>query len=134
MRHVVQPFARSVLSQNRGADGRLGRVRVFLGMIFIAAALRAYGATASAELKEGTLGRFVRMALDCVHREYPNKIAHVLQGDADAKPPRELTPAFYGCFDWHSAVHGHWLLARGARLYPDAPWAADARAALARNL
>jgi len=80
------------------------------------------------------LGRFVRMALDCVHREYPNKIAHVSQGDADVKPPRELTPAFYGCFDWHSAVHGHWLLARGARLYPDATWAADARAALARNL
>ncbi len=78
--------------------------------------------------------RFVRLALDCVHREYPNKIAHVLSGDADAKPPRELTPSFYGCFDWHSAVHGHWLLARAARLHPDAPFAADARAALARSL
>ena len=68
--------------------------------------------------------RFAALALACVGQEYPNKIAHVLAGDADVRPPRELTPAFYGCFDWHSAVHGHWLLARLARLYPDAPFAA----------
>ncbi len=48
--------------------------------------------------------RFAELALSCVHREYPNKIAHVMAGDADARPPRELTPAFYGCYDWHSAV------------------------------
>lgn len=78
--------------------------------------------------------RFARLALDCVHREYPNKIAHVLQGDADARPPRELTPAFYGCFDWHSAVHGHWLLARLARTFPAEPFAGEARAALAKSL
>lgn len=78
--------------------------------------------------------RFARLALDCVHREYPNKIAHTMASDADARPPRELTPAFYGCYDWHSSVHGHWLLARLARLYPDAPFTAGARAALARSL
>jgi len=59
---------------------------------------------------------FANLALSCVHREYPNKIAHVLISDDDAQTPRQLTPAFYGCFDWHSAVHGHWLLARLARL------------------
>lgn len=75
-------------------------------------------------------GRFARLALDCVHREYPNKISHVLVGDADARPPRELTPLFFGCFDWHSAVHGHWLLARLARQYPQSDFAADARGAL----
>ena len=74
--------------------------------------------------------RLGNLALACVHREYPNKIAHVLNGDADVKPPRELTPAFYGCYDWHSAVHGHWLLARLARRFPDAPLAARAREAL----
>ena len=74
--------------------------------------------------------RFARLALACVHREYPNKIAHVLQSDADVLPPRELTPIFYGCFDWHSAVHGHWLLVRLLRLFPDAPFAAEAREAL----
>jgi hypothetical protein len=78
--------------------------------------------------------RFARLALACVGKEYPNKIAHVLDGDADVKPPRELTPAFFGCYDWHSAVHGHWLLARLARRMPEAPFAAEARAALARSL
>jgi hypothetical protein len=85
-------------------------------------------------LDEAAAGRFARLALDCVHREYPNKIAHVMNADADAKPPRELTPAFCGCFDWHSSVHGHWLLARLARLYPSAPFAAEARAALGKSL
>ena len=81
-----------------------------------------------------TAERFARLALACVHQEYPNKIAHTLSGDADVKPPRELTPTFYGCYDWHSAVHGHWLLARLARLAPAAPFAAEARAALGRSL
>lgn len=80
------------------------------------------------------LAPFVAMALDCVHRAYPNQIAHLMRGDADARPPRALTPVFYGCFDWHSAVHGHWLLARAARVYPDAPFAEAARAALAASL
>jgi DUF2891 family protein len=78
--------------------------------------------------------RFASLALACVHKEYPNKIAHTMQSDADAKPPRELTPAFYGCYDWHSSVHGHWLLARLTRLSPDAPWAKQARAALEQSL
>ncbi len=78
--------------------------------------------------------RFARMALACVHKEYPNKIAHSLNSDADVKPPRELTPAFYGCFDWHSSVHGHWLLVRSIRLFPQAPFVADARRALAQSL
>ena len=81
-----------------------------------------------------TAERFARLALACVGKEYPNKIAHVLNGDEDVKPPRELTPAFFGCYDWHSAVHGHWLLARLARTLPDAPFAAEARAALSRSL
>ena len=72
------------------------------------------------ELEAQAAARFAQLALDCVHTEYPNKISHVMQGDTDARPPRALTPAFYGCFDWHSSVHGHWLLARLSRLYPDA--------------
>ncbi|BCS35421.1 hypothetical protein TBR22_A46480 [Luteitalea sp. TBR-22] len=77
--------------------------------------------------------KLAALALACVHQEYPNKIAHTMASDADAKAPRDLTPVFYGCFDWHSAVHGHWLLARVARLYPGTPLAAKAEAALARN-
>jgi len=86
-------------------------------------------------LDSATAERFAQLALACIHREYPNKTGHhVLVSVRDARPPRELTPAFYGCFDWHSAVHGHWMLARLARLFPDAAFAAPARRGLARNL
>ena len=92
------------------------------------------GAYAAEALPAAAVGRFAALALACVHQEYPNKLAHALASDADVKPPRELTPAFYGCYDWHSAVHGHWLLARLARLYPDAAFASRARAALDSSL
>ena len=78
--------------------------------------------------------RFANLALACVHKEYPNHISHTLNSDADVKPPRELTPAFYGCYDWHSCVHGHWLLARLARTFPDAPFVAQAREALQQDI
>jgi hypothetical protein len=78
--------------------------------------------------------RFANLALACVHKEYPNKIAHNLNSDKDVAPPRALTPAFYGCYDWHSSVHGHWLLARLARTFPDAAFASAARAALTESL
>jgi len=78
--------------------------------------------------------RFAKLALACVHKEYPNKIAHVLNSDADVAPPRKLTPAFCGCYDWHSSVHGHWLLVRLLRTFPDAPFAKDARDALKQSL
>jgi hypothetical protein len=78
--------------------------------------------------------RFAHLALACVQKQYPNKISHVLNSDADVAAPRKLTPAFCGCYDWHSSVHGHWLLARLAREFPDASFARNARAALQRSL
>jgi hypothetical protein len=78
--------------------------------------------------------RFANLALACIHKEYPNKISHSLNSDADVAPPRKLTPAFYGCFDWHSSVHGHWLLARLVRTYPDASFVPAAREALRQSL
>src|ERR1051326_4061306 len=89
---------------------------------------------ASAEFEAKAAERFAKLALACVHKEYPNKIAHVLNSDADVAPPRKLTPAFCGCYDWHSSVHGHWLLVRLIRAFPDAPFAKDARVALAQSL
>ncbi|MDE3164789.1 MAG: DUF2891 domain-containing protein, partial [Acidobacteriota bacterium] len=101
---------------------------VLTALIFSATAMPAQ------DFDQTQAARFAALALDCVHKEYPNKIAHSLNSDADVKPPRALTPAFYGCYDWHSSVHGHWLLARLTRLFPEAPFAAPARAALARDL
>lgn len=104
------------------------------GLLLLTVALAAGGASPAtgqpATFDAGDAERFARLALDCVHKEYPNKIAHVLSGDDDVKPPRELTPSFYGCYDWHSAVHGHWLLARLARTFPEAELAGAARSAL----
>ena len=102
-------------------------------ILILAAPLFMTAAVTTAALDPQTAGRFAKLALDCVHREYPVKIAHLLNSAADVKSPRELTPAFYGCFDWHSSVHGHWMLARLARQLPLAEFAAPARAALAKS-
>lgn len=90
--------------------------------------------TSAATLPAETAARLANLALACLHQEYPNKISHVMDSDADAQPPRKLTPSFYGCYDWHSAVHGHWLLVRLTRLHPDAPFSVMAREALATSL
>src|SRR5260370_3021714 len=78
--------------------------------------------------------RFANLALACVHKEYPNHLSHTLNSDADAAPPRKLTPAFYGCYDWHSSVHGHWLLVRLVRAFPDSPFVQSVREALRQRL
>src|SRR5437870_8701032 len=78
--------------------------------------------------------RFAKLALACVEKEYPNKISHVLNSDKDVAPPRKLTPAFYGCYDWHSSVHGHWLLVRLLRTFPNASFADAARDVLRKSL
>jgi hypothetical protein len=61
---------------------------------------------------------FAALALRGVTREWPHSYQHVANGAADVRRPSELHPAFYGCYDWHSAVHGHWTLVRGRRLFP----------------
>jgi hypothetical protein len=106
---------------------------VLVGPVLVLA-LAAAPASGRGEVEAATAERFARLALACVHKEYPNKISHVLSADEDVRPPRELTPAFYGCYDWHSAVHGHWLLARLARAQTEAPFAREALAALGKSL
>jgi hypothetical protein len=71
--------------------------------------------------------RFARLALAHVRREYPNKLDHVLNGVLDLKEPRDVHPVFYGSFDWHSCVHGYWLLATTLRLFPDNREAGETR-------
>jgi Protein of unknown function (DUF2891) len=77
---------------------------------------------------------FAKLALKGVSKEYPNKPEHVLAGPEDTKGPQALHPAFYGCYDWHSSVHGHWMLARLLKLFPDLPEATDIRAVLEAHL
>jgi hypothetical protein len=72
-------------------------------------------------LTPDTAARFAEMALGHVTREYPHKLDHVMDGPEDVLSPRELHPIFFGSFDWHSCVHGYWLLLRVRRLFPNLP-------------
>lgn len=72
-----------------------------------------------------------QLPLRCLHQEYPNKTGHTIEAAGDAVlTPRQLHPAFYGCFDWHSSVHGHWMLVRLLKTYPRLAKAAVIRQAL----
>ena len=62
---------------------------------------------------------FARLALDCIHKEYPNKLNQTLESEEFLLPPKRLHPAFYGCYDWHSSVHGHWMLVKLLKSFPD---------------
>ena len=84
-------------------------------------------------LTAGQAAAFARIALGHVEREYPNKLDHVIEGPHDLLSPRALHPIFYGSFDWHSCVHGHWTLARVLRLHPGMASAGDIAALFDRN-
>ncbi|HMG06381.1 MAG TPA: DUF2891 domain-containing protein [Chthoniobacterales bacterium] len=103
-------------------------------LLLLPISLSAANENAAPKFDAAAAERFARLALACVDKEYPNKISHVLNSDADVAPPRKLTPAFYGCYDWHSSVHGHWLLVRLARTFPEAPFTKAAREALRKSL
>jgi len=88
----------------------------------------------SLNLTPARASSFARLALKGINQEYPNKPEHVLGGAGDLHAPREFHPAFYGCYDWHSSVHGHWMLVRLLKRSPDFPEAAEARSALGAHL
>ena len=85
-------------------------------------------------LTQAEASHFASLALKCVTREYPNKPDHTINDAADVRGPRALHGTFYGCFDWHSSVHGHWMLVHLLRLFPSLPEAREIRAALDANL
>ncbi|WP_158742147.1 DUF2891 domain-containing protein [Acidisphaera sp. L21] len=78
-------------------------------------------------LSEATASRLVAVALGHVTREYPNKPANPMAGPQDARTPRDLYPVFYGSYDWHSCVHGYWMLAHLLRQFPAMPPASAIR-------
>src|SRR4051794_4096487 len=87
-----------------------------------------------AALTKEQASAFARLALKGLGKEYPNKPEHVMAGPDDVKGPRAIHPAFYGSYDWHSSVHGHWMLVRLLRRVPDLPNEREIRAALGKNL
>src|SRR5678809_1526327 len=85
-------------------------------------------------LSQKEASHFAALALKCVNRELPNKPEHIINSSADVQSPKVLHPAFYGCYDWHSSVHGHWMLVRLLKTFPDLPEAQPVRKALNANL
>src|SRR5690349_6687816 len=88
----------------------------------------------SESLTEKQASHFAALALKCVSREFPNKPEHVINNANEISSPKVLHPAFYGCHDWHSSVHGHWMLVRLLKMFPKLPESAQIRAALGANL
>jgi len=85
-------------------------------------------------LTEASASNFAQLTLKCVQKTYPNQPGLILDQPSDVLPPEKAHPAFYGCYDWHSSVHGHWMLARLLRLFPSLPEAAQIKKALDANL
>lgn len=86
------------------------------------------------ELTKQGASHFAKLALACIQKEYPNKLSQVLSSASDLKEPTILHPAFYGCFDWHSSVHGHWMLVRLLKEFPGIREEAQIRKLLWENL
>lgn len=89
---------------------------------------------AQMDLTEKQASHFAALALKCVAREFPNKPEHVINNAGEVQNPKALHPAFYGCYDWHSSVHGHWMLIRLLQTFPALPESEQIRDALNANL
>lgn len=92
------------------------------------------GAAPAAALTSKEASGLAALALKCADAEFPHKADHIASGLDDLARPRDAHPSFYGCFDWHSSVHGHWLMVRALKHSPDLPDAANLRAALDAHL
>lgn len=88
----------------------------------------------AAQLALAEANRLAQLPLKCIQQEYPNKLGQVLASAEELAGPLALHPAFYGCFDWHSAVHGHWMLAYLLKQFPELEQAALIRQKLAENI
>ena len=109
-------------------------ILLLLPVIVICSFTIAAQTNAQMSLTETQASHFATLALKCIQKEYPNKPDHTINDKDDVRNPREMHPAFYGCLDWHSTVHGHWMLIHLLKLFPNLPEAKQIRAALNANL
>jgi len=107
---------------------------ILLTMIALSACGRDSADTASANLPAENATRFADLAMSCIDREYPNKLGQVLKSASDLMPPHALHPSFYGCFDWHSSVHGHWMLVKLLKEVDELPRREEIAAAVFSSL
>ncbi|WP_321394604.1 DUF2891 domain-containing protein [Emcibacter sp.] len=108
-------------------------MKVLTVLAFLVLAMPARAQVEAPVFDAAQAERFAALALKCIHREYPNKISHSMKDDSAVAPPRDLHPVFYGCFDWHSAVHGHWMLVRLLNVGPEGDYKIGIMTALAQS-
>ena len=90
--------------------------------------------TLGSKLTDSQVVMFADLALKNIHTEYPNKPSNVVVDEASVRTPKEMHPAFYGCFDWHSSVHGHWMLIKLLKEFPGSSVEQRIREKLNQNL
>ena len=112
----------------------LSSITTFAFALIAFAQITAPNAFAQNSLTQAQASHFAKLALKCVQKEYPNKPDHTINDGDDVRNPRAMHPAFYGCFDWHSTVHGHWMLVHLLKMFPSLPETRDIRSALNSNL
>ena len=86
------------------------------------------------ELNLEQANELAQLPLHCINIEYPNRLSQTLGGYEDLKSPTQLHPAFYGCFDWHSSVHGHWSLVSLLNSFPNLDFSEDFKEKLLQNI
>lgn len=115
----------------------LAKLSPFVVCLLLAGCTSAFAQSIESPQLSLTLSQashFAQLALKCVLKEYPNKLDHTMNDGDEVRNPKALHPAFYGCFDWHSTVHGHWMLVHLLKTFPNLPEARAIRDALDANL
>lgn len=110
------------------------RLSAFVFLLTVFAMPFSFASAQELKLGPAEASHFAALVLKGIRQEYPNKLDHVMEGPEQVLSPKALHPAFYGCFDWHSSVHGHWLLVRVLREFPTIPEAGAIRAVLDEHL
>ena len=126
-----------ILLSNPNARRLLG-ILIPFAMLFSSESLRAQETVPTpslgSRLTKPQCAELAKLAIAGLQREFPNKPSNVITGPSTILGPKQMHPAFYGCYDWHSSVHGHWMLVRLLKIAPDHPLAAESRLRLAENL
>jgi len=99
-------------------------MKTILVTLFVLPAILSFGQS-SLVLSQEQAEELANIPLHCIHQEYPNKLNQTLADSSHLDTPASLHPIFYGCFDWHSSVHGHWMLAKVLNRYPDSETAVE---------
>jgi hypothetical protein len=107
---------------------------LLLSLIAVFLAFHSTQAQMKSSLTPAEASHFAALALKCINRELPNKPEHVMNSASDVQSPKALHPAFYGCYDWHSSVHGHWMLVRLLRTFETLPESKQIRKAIGENI